>query len=438
MKSENSRTLFERGIKSIPAGTHSNSRAATPHPRYYTRAEGAYLWDLDGNRWTDYVMGNGAVILGHGDTYVNDAVRQALEKGLGAGVESELSITTAEKFLQVVPKAEQVRFTNTGTEAAIHAVHIARAITNRPCIAKMEGAFHGWWDEVFVSTWPDLTKAGDARTPKSLPGGNGLKEDAVRGTIVVPFNNLEVTREILSTHREHIAALFVEPTMIDVGFIPPEPGYLNGLRDITQELGIILVFDELLTGFRVSLGGAQEKYDVTPDLSMWGKALANGFPIAALAGRRNIMERSAPGPNNAPFVGTFNGYHPALAACLATLERLEDGAVVRQLDQRSKELSRRFDEMAVEFGIPAKLHSGGGHFQPYFTSQKVTDYRSATTTDGAHYNEWKDTLAENDILVASKALLHSAFSAAHSDDDIEAFLAASRNAFGKMRKEKHA
>ena len=436
MQSELSRALFERGSRSVPAGTHSNSRAAAPHPRYYARAEGAYLWDVDGNRWADYVMGNGAVILGHSDQHVNEAVRQALEDGLGAGVESELSITVAEKFLQLVPKAERVRFTNTGTEAAMHAAHVARAITARPGLAKMEGAYHGWWDEVFVSTWPDLTKAGDSRAPKALPGGSGLKEDVVRGAVVVPFNDLEAARELLSAHRERIAALFVEPAMVDVGFIPPEPGYLRGLRDVTQELGIVLVFDELLTGFRVSLGGAQEKYDVSPDLSMWGKALANGFPIAALAGRRDVMERSAPGPDNAPFVGTFNGYRPALAACLATLERLEDGSVLRRLGERSQELSRRFDEVARERGVPARLHAGGGHFQPYFTDEKVTDYRSAATTDGARYNIWKDTLAESGMLVASKALLHSAFSAAHSDDDLEALLAASRDAFDNMRKKR--
>ena len=437
MKNERSRALFERGIKSIPTGTHSNSRAADPHPRYYSRAEGAYLWDVDGNRWTDYVMGNGAVILGHGDPHVNEAIRQALEDGLGAGVESELSITAAEKFLEFVPKAEQVRFTNTGTEAAMHAVHIARALTNRPGLAKIEGAYHGWWDEVFISTWPDLTKAGDARAPKSLPGGSGIKEDAVRSAVVVPFNDLEATRDILAARSEDVAALFVEPTMIDIGFIPPEPDYLKGLRDITQKLGIVLVFDELLTGFRVSEGGAQEKYDVTPDLSMWGKALANGFPIAALAGRREVMQRSAPGPNNAPFVGTFNGYRPALAACLATLKQLADDEVVSRLNARSDELVNKFNAMASELGVEAKLHAGGGHFQPYFTSEEVIDYRSAATTNTAAYNIWRDTLADHRMLVAPKALLHSAFSAAHTEDDLEAFLDASRSAFQKIRKEIH-
>jgi glutamate-1-semialdehyde 2,1-aminomutase len=435
MESTRSRELFERGRHSVPGGTHSNSRAAEPYPSYFRRAQGAYLWDVDGNRWTDYVMGNAAVLLGHGNPAVIEAVKRALDDGLGAGVESELSVAAAEKFLQLVPRAEQVRFTNTGTEAAMHVVHLARAITGRPGIAKIEGAYHGWWDEVFVSTWPDLTRAGDKEQPASLPGGPGLSEEAIRRAVVVPFNDLDATRRVLERHRDHLAALFVEPVMIDVGFIPPQPGYLEGLRSITEELGILLVFDELLTGFRVALGGAQEKYRVTPDLSMWGKGLANGFPIAALAGLRKVMERSAPGPGNAPFVGTFNGYRPALAACLATLERLEDGSVLRRLEQRSQELSRRFDEESARAGIPAKLHCGGGHFQPYFTDAEVVDYRSAATTNASRYSVWHRTLAERGMITVPKALLHNAFGAAHSDDDLAAFVDATRAAFTVMQRE---
>ncbi|MFO7589519.1 MAG: aminotransferase class III-fold pyridoxal phosphate-dependent enzyme, partial [Acidimicrobiia bacterium] len=160
MQLDRSRALFERGVASVPNGTHSNSRAQEPHPIYFERAQGAYLWDIDGNRWTDYVMGNGAVLLGHGEEHVQAATKAAVDDGLGAGFESELSIQAAEAFLRLVPTADQVRFTNTGTEAVMHAVHVARAITGRPAIAKIEGAYHGWWDEVFVSTWPDLARAG--------------------------------------------------------------------------------------------------------------------------------------------------------------------------------------------------------------------------------------------------------------------------------------
>jgi glutamate-1-semialdehyde 2,1-aminomutase len=429
MRSDTSRRLHERALKAVPSGTHSNSRVAAPHPTYFQRAQGAHLWDADGNRWTDFSMGNGAVILGHADPHVTAATQEALATGLGAGVESELSIAAAEKFLHLVPTAERVRFTNTGTEAVMHAVHVARAVTGRPGIAKVEGAYHGWWDEVFVSTWPDLGAAGRATAPVPLPGGAGLRPEAVTSAVVVPFNDLDATAAILHARREQVAALVVEPVMIDVGYIPPEDGYLEGLRAITRELGIVLVFDELLTGFRVALGGAQGRYGVAPDLSVWGKALANGFPIAALAGSREMMARTEPGAGNAPFVGTFNGYRPALAACLATLERLEDGAVTRSLEERSRRLAAAWDAVLVEAGIPGRLHAGGGHFQPYFTAHRVRDYRSAATTDVAAYERWRSTAAERALLLPPKALLHGAFSAAHGDDDLQALIDATRATF---------
>lgn len=431
MRSDASAHWYRRALHFVPTGTHSNSRVAQPHPTYFAHAEGAHLWDADGQRWIDFTMGNGAVILGHRDPHVTAAVHEALDTGLGAGVESDLAVTAAEMFLQLVPGAEQVRFANTGTEAIMHAVHVARAVTGRPAIAKIEGAYHGWWDDVFVSTWPDLRAAGPAAAPDPLPGGGGLRVDTVKSAVVVPFNDLDATAAILRAHRGGIAALLVEPTMIDIGYVPPADGYLEGLRQLTRELGIVLVFDELLTGFRVALGGAQQRYGVTPDLSVWGKGLANGFPLAALAGSRDFMARTEPGPGNAPFVGTFNGYRPALAACLATLERLADGGVTRALEARSRRLTSEFDAILVGAGVAGKLHAGGGHFQPYFTDVEVRDYRSAATTDAAAYERWRAEAAGRGLLVPPKALLHAAFSAAHDDADLEALLASTRATFPK-------
>lgn len=438
MNSDRSQQLYQRGRRAVPAGTHSNSRAATPHPRYFSRAGGAHLTDLDGNDWIDFVMGNGAVLLGHGDPHVDAAVKEAVDLGLGAGVESELSIEAAELFLELVPAAEQVRFANTGTEAAMHAVHIARAVTGRPAIAKIEGAYHGWWDDLFVSTWPDLARAGAASAPTPLPGGEGLRGDTVAEAVVLPFNDLGAARDILGRERERVAALLLEPAMIDVGFIAPQPGYLEGLRALCSELGIVLLFDELLTGFRLANGGAQQLYGVTADLSLWGKGLANGFPIAAVAGRRELMERSGPGPGNAPFVGTFNGYRPALAACKATLEQLRGGKVVAELNRRSQALSAAFDAAAAELGVPARLHAGGGHFQPYFTAEAVSDYRSAATTDPTRYGHWHAHLMGQGLWLVGKALLHNAFSAAHDDHDLERFLQAGREALQQIGEQIHA
>ncbi|WP_244944451.1 aspartate aminotransferase family protein [Deinococcus metallilatus] len=390
---------------------------------------------MEGQEWLDFVMGNAAVVLGHGHPNIIEAVNQAMRLGLGAGVESELSIQAAEAFLSCVPTAEQVRFTNTGTEAAIHALHLARVVTGRQGLAKMEGAYHGWWDDVNVSTWSDLTKAGPAERPVALPGGPGLRPSP--DITILPFNNLEAAREILTAKKEEIAALFIEPVLIDIGFIEPEPGYLEGLRKLTSELGILLVFDELLTGFRLGPGGAQGKYGVTPDLSLWSKGLANGFPVAALAGRREIMERSAPGAGNAPFVGTFNGFRPALAACLTALELQKDGTVAANLHRRTEELKREFNALAQAAGIAAQLHGGGGHVQPYFTDVTVRDYRSAATTDVKQYRAWADHLGANHLIVASGPLLHSAFSAAHGDQDFERFLELTRQAFA-LQGELHA
>jgi len=421
-----SQALYERAIRGVPGGAHSNTRAAPP-VTYYARAAGSRLWDVDGQEWTDFVMGNAAILLGHGHPAITEAVYQALQDGLGAGSESELGIVAAERFLESVTTADQVRFTNTGTEAALHAVHLARLLTGKQGIAKFEGAYHGWWDDVYVSTWPDLSLAGPATRPVALPGAGGLRRDS--NTTVLPFNDLDAARTLLGERQHDLAALFVEPVMIDVGFIEPEPGYLQGLKDLCAEMNILLIFDELLTGFRLGPAGAQGRYGVTPDLSLWSKGLANGFPVAALAGRRELMERTAPGANNAPFIGTFNGFRPAMAACIATLELLQQGEVARQLDDTTQVLKQEFDALAREYGFPAQLKGLGGHIQPYFTDQPILDYRSASTSDASLYRHWAATLNHHHLLVVRGPLLHSAFSAAHTSEDIERYLGATRTAF---------
>ncbi len=432
MRLERSAQVFERVNRSVPSGTHSNSRIRSPHSIYFERAKGPHLWDVDGNRWTDFVMGNAAVLLGHGDAHVTNRIKAALDEGIGAGVETELSGAAAEAFLSLVQQAEQVRFTNTGTEAMMHAVHTARALTGRSGIAKVEGAYHGWWDDVYVSTWPDLSKAGPATSPRPLPGAGGLSPQSVSSSLVVPFNDLATARTLLTANRDDIAALIVEPVMIDVGLIAPEEGYLQGLRELTAELGIVLIFDELLTGFRVGPGGAQGHYGVKPDLSIWGKALANGFPISAVSGTKAAMQRTLPGPENSSFVGTFNGFRPALAACLATLERLADGAIITKLHERSRQLKEAFEALGHKHGVPVQLCTIGGHFQPYFTTREVVDYRSAATSDARAYSVWASSLEAGGIIVPGKALLHAAFSAAHDDEDFEAFLAETDRAFEKV------
>ncbi|MFL6557260.1 MAG: aspartate aminotransferase family protein, partial [Bacillus sp. (in: firmicutes)] len=288
MELTKSKKLYERALNSIPAGVHSNSRYRSPHPIYYKKAEGAYLTDIDGNQYIDCIMGNGAIILGHNDQEFNDRIKFYSSSGIVTGVETELSIKAAEKFLSLVPTAEQIRYTNTGTEAIMHAMVMSRAYTGKTDMAVIEGAYNGWHDAVYVSTWPDLQKAGDRTAPNSLPGASGLNEEIVKSTLVIPFNDLEIAERLLTENKHRIAALIIEPTMIDIGYIPAKKEYLQGLRRICDNLNIVLVFDELLTGFRLSPGGAQGLYGVTPDLSTFGKAISNGYMLAALSGKASI------------------------------------------------------------------------------------------------------------------------------------------------------
>ncbi len=411
---ERSAALYQRAYRAVPSGVHSGTRARAPHPLYFERARGAEAWDADGNRYVDLIMGNGAVLLGHGDARVNDAVRAVLDAGLSAGVEWERSVELAELFLKLVPTMELVRFTNTGTEAVTHALHVARHHTGRARVAKVEGSYHGWTDELFVSCWPDMTKNGSPDAPVPLPGSPGLHPALAQSTLVLPFNDVAHTAALIERHAAELAAVILEPVLIDVGYIAATTAYLQALRDLCTRHGIVLIFDELLTGFRLAPGGAQEAYGIVPDLATYGKALANGFPMAALAGREAFMRLTEPGRGPA-FVGTFNGHAVPLAAALATLPLLRDGSAQRTLDARSDRLKEAFQRDATQWGVPAQLVGAGGHLHWYFTDETIADYRSASATDRKAYAAFNAALAERGFLVMANPLSHHAISLAHDE-----------------------
>lgn len=417
-----SQSLYARALRVTPAGVHSNSRARPSHPIYYQRADGPYIWDVDGARRVDLGMGNGAVLLGHNHPWVQEAVRAALETGITCGLETESALRAAELFVQIVPSAEQVRFANTGTEAMLHALQIARAVTGRRRIAKTEGAYHGWADSVQVSTWPDLAKAGPEDAPNPLPGTGGMDPEVVRDTLILPFNHLAPSERLLREHADEVAAVVVEPVMIDVGFIPARPEYLAMLRRVCDETGIVLLFDELLTGFRVARGGAQERYGVQADLAIYGKALGNGYPVAAVAGKADVLARSAPGAGNASFVGTFNGHAVVMAAVEASLQALADGSATATLQRNTELLITAFDELAARHGVPAQMQGGGGHIHWYFTGEAVGSYRQAAYASKARYAAFIETLAARDFAVFPNYLLHHAISLAHDESVLEALI----------------
>lgn len=420
-----SQALYERARAITPAGVHSNSRARAPHPIYYQRADGPWIWDVDGNQIVDLGMGNGAVMLGHNHPAVQEAVARALQTGITSGLETEVAFRAAEQFLQIVPSAEQVRFTNTGTEAMLHALQIARAKTGRRRIAKNEGAYHGWADSVNISTWPNLNDAGPADAPHPVAGANGLDAEVVRDALIIPFNQPEAAEKLLRAHAHELAAVIVEPTMIDMGFVPAEPEHLAMLRRVADDTGIVLLFDELLTGFRLARGGAQEFYNMQADLAIYGKALGNGYPVAAVAGKREFMEWSAPGAGRASFVGTFNGQAVMMAAAEAALQQLADGSATALLQQRTEFLTTAFAELAARYGVPAQMRGGGGHIHWYFMENAPRSYRDAVrNASAARYAAFIQVLAASGFMVFPNYLLHHAISLAHDEPILDKLISA--------------
>jgi glutamate-1-semialdehyde 2,1-aminomutase len=426
VSTERSRALYERAVRSVPGGVHSNTRYRSPWPLYFSRAEGPYVWDVDGRRYVDLMLGNGAIALGHAHPEVQAAVRAQLDTGLTTGLESELAAEVAERFLALVPAAERVRFATTGTEAVMHALMLARAATGRQRVAKVEGAYHGWYDPVYVSAWPDLAAAGPADAPRPLPGAPGLDRAWTARTVVLPLNDLPATEALLAAHASDLAAVLVEPVLIDAGFVPAEPAYLQGLRRLCDRWGIVLVFDELLTGFRLAPGGAQEHFGVRADLATYGKALANGYVLSAVAGRADLMDLSAPGAGRPGFVGTFNGHALSLAAARAALDVLgrDDGAAQRTFAAMTRQLQAAFADAARRHGVEAELAGGGGHFQWYFAPGPFRCYRDAARSDAAACQRFVAALLAEGVYALPGALSHHAVSLAHAGAALEQVAAA--------------
>lgn len=406
--------LFDRAAAVVPAGVSSNTRARQPHPLYFSRAEGAYAFDIDGNRHLDLTMGNGAILLGHNYPPVQEAVARAVASGLTCGVESATMVDAAETFTATVQWADMIRFTNTGTEAVQHALHLARHATGRTRIAKVEGSYHGWSDEVFVSVWCDLSRAGSSDAITPLPQFAGQRHDLVNEVVVVPFNDVARTTAVLDEVGGQISALLLEPVLIDVGYIPATTEYLKALRGAADKHGFVLIYDELLTGFNLAPGGVADSQGIAPDLALYGKAIANGYPLAAIAGREDLMRMTEPGQGPA-FVGTFNGHGVAVAAAAAALSILASGEVQRTVAERGQRLAAAFAASAAANGVEARMVAGGSHLHWYFVDGEVTDYRSAARTNAARYAAFTGALGERGVLFLPNPLSHHAISLAHDD-----------------------
>ena len=425
-KTKTSRALTERAKAVLPDGVSSPVRGAgvfDPYPFYVARGEGAYLEDVDGNRYLDTVMAFGPVILGHGHPAVTHAVQEQAAKGMIYGTCLPLEIEVAEAFVRMVPTAELVRFVPSGTEATMHAIRVARGYTAKPGIVKFEGHYHGNHDQVLVSVSPSLEEAGTEADPASVAVGAGIPGEHYAHTRVAVWNDLDAAERVIRQNRDELAAVITEPVMANKGFIPPEQGYLKALQQICRDNDVLFVLDEVITGFRLAPGGAQEAFGLEPDLSTFAKAIANGAPIGAFTGRREIMSVLESG--RVRHAGTYNASPLCLAAAKATMGELarDDGAVYRHLEALGSSLIAGLREVIDASGIPAVVQGQGSMLQVYFTDlPRISTYREALRSDQALFSRFAHEMIRRGVFVHPDVFEHWFLSAAHTAADIDAIV----------------
>jgi glutamate-1-semialdehyde 2,1-aminomutase len=403
--------------------------AQLPVPLVIDHGYGSHLVDIDGNDYVDYVLGFGPMLLGHSPARVIAAVQDQLARGLTFGAQHRLEAEVAERIVETVPCAELVCFSTTGSEAVHAALRIARAATGRSKIVKFEGHYHGWIDPLHVSTPGTSPAPGTASPLAATPGSGG--QSSTTEVIVLRWNDAGALEETLAAD-DDIAAVIMEPVASNGGLIAPVDGYLERARELTREHGALLIFDEVVTGFRLALGGAQSRYGVTPDLATYGKAIASGLPLSAVAGRRDVMEVIADG--RVRHVGTYNGAPPAAAAASAALDVYREGspALYEELERTSARLAEGLAEAAAAAGVPLKVHQVGPLLQTFILDgeQSVTSYADAATADTARFARFAEAMLERGVMILPRGWWF--ISTEHSEEDIGVTLDAARSAFAEL------
>jgi glutamate-1-semialdehyde 2,1-aminomutase len=405
LKSED---LFKEAQKVLPGGVDSPVRAYKPYPFFAERAEGPKIYDVDGKGYIDYCLAYGPLVLGHAYPPVINAVKEQLEAGTAYGVPTEKEIELAELVVKKVPCAEMVRFVNSGTEATMSAIRLARAFTGRNKIIKFEGAYHGAHDYVLV-------KSGSGAMGK--PDSPGVPEDTTKNTLLIPFNDQEAVTWLIEKEGANIAAIILEPIMGNVGCIPPKKGYLKFLRDITFENDIVLIFDEVITGFRVAEGGAQEYFGLKPDLVTLGKILGGGFPMGALSGNKQLMETIAPS-GDVYQAGTFNGNPISVTAGLATLKQLDEN-FYNKLNKNGSYIRNGIQDLLNDHNLNFKVAGLSSMFQLYFTTQDVWTYEDAKTSDTDKFNQYFQTLLDAGVFIPPSQFECCFLSLMHETSELE-------------------
>ncbi len=421
--------LFQRALRRLPGGVNSPVRAFRAvggEPFFTRRAAGPYLWDAEGKRFIDYVGSWGPMIVGHNHPQVREAVERAVKDGLSFGTPCEAEVTMAETITQLIPSIDVVRMVNSGTEATMSAIRLARGATGRSRIVKFEGCYHGHGDAFLV-------KAGSGALTLGTPTSPGVPAALADLTLTLPYNDFEAATRLFDEVGHDIAGLIVEPVAGNMNCIPPREGYLQHLRALCTRHGAVLIFDEVMTGFRVALGGAQAHYGVTPDLTTFGKIIGGGMPVGAYGGRRDLMQQIAPaGPIYQ--AGTLSGNPVAMAAGLAMLELVQAPGFHDELARRTRLLCDGLQAWADGAGVPFSTNRVGAMFGLFFTSEKnVENYAQAIACDSAAFNRFFHAMLERGVFLAPSAFEAGFLSSAHDEDVIGATLDAAREAFAEAK-----
>lgn len=427
MDTRRSEELFDRAQRYIPGGVNSPVRAFKAvggGPVLIDRGHGAYVWDVDDNKYLDYVGSWGPLILGHAHPLVVDAIERAARRGTTFGATTEGEIELAEMIVNAVPSVEMVRLVSSGTEAVMSAIRLARGFTGRDKIVKFEGGYHGHADAL-------LAKAGSGVATFGLPDSAGVPKAMTSDTLVLPYNDIDAVRMLLETMGKEIACVVIEPVAGNMGVVIPKPNYLADLRELTHKYGVMLIFDEVITGFRLAYGGAQELYGVLPDLTTMGKIIGGGLPMGAYGGRREIMEKVAPiGPVYQ--AGTLSGNPLAVAAGIQTLRILRDENPYPALEEKTRRLADELADVAGNCGMDMEVNQIGSMMTAFFTAEAVDDYATAKTSDTQKYAAFFRAMLEQGIYLAPSQFEAAFVSTAHTDDDIGRTIEAAKNALASL------
>jgi len=427
LKIGNSENLFEQAQKVLPGGVNSPVRAFKAvggTPLFISRAEGPYLFDVDGNRYVDYLCSWGPMILGHANPQVTKVVQNAIKNSTSYGAPTEVEVELANIVVEAVPSIEMVRFVNSGTEATMSALRLARAYTKRDKIIKFEGCYHGHADMLLV-------QAGSGVTTLGLPDSPGVPRSAVEDTLLAQYNNLDSVKQLFETYLDEIAAVIVEPVAGNMGVVPPQSGFLEGLREITKAHNSLLVFDEIITGFRVAYGGAQSLFDVLPDLTCLGKIIGGGFPVGAYGGRKEIMELVAPS-GHVYQAGTLSGNPVAMTAGLEILKVLKKAETYNRLDSLANQLASGIKEAAESTGVPVFQARVGSMLSLFFAGQEVLDLKSAKKSDVERYRRFFHSMLTLGYYFAPSQFEAVFVSLAHDEQIIANSISAISEAFNTL------